>query len=118
MGERTKIRKPSGESGKPYPRRVRFVPPWMLPMGGSTLTITLGESASLRSSLVLNGRGGASSELARPLLSAWLAEQGVRVVEATEYFVDSTYKTNPLEYRPDQQVLTLTIEPGGAAAGL
>ena len=80
-------------------------------LSATRLTITLDESASLRSGLVLNGRGGASSELARPLLSAWLAEQGARVVEATEYFVDSTYKTNPLEYRPDQQVLMVTIKP-------
>jgi hypothetical protein len=86
-------------------------------LSATRLTISLRESASLRSAIVLNGRA-TSPELARPLLTAWLAKQGVTVVQASELFVDSTYRPNPLEYRPDEQVLELTIEPraGGAAA--
>ena len=78
-------------------------------LAATRLTITLTDSASLRAALVLNGR--TSPELARPLVTAWLEEQRVAVSEATEFFLDSTYRSDPLDYRPDQQVLSLTIEP-------
>ncbi len=80
-------------------------------LSDTRLTITLTESASLRAAVVLNGRPGASPELARPLLTAYLRACGAEVAEAAEYFLDDTYRSNPLEYRANQQVLTLTIRP-------
>ena len=75
------------------------------------LTITLSDSASLRAALVLNGRAGASPELARPLLMSYLRQAGVEVAETTDYFLDDTYRSNPSDYRPNQQVLTLLVRP-------
>ena len=75
------------------------------------LSITLTESASLRAALLLNGRQNASPELARPLLLAFLRENGAVVTESQEFFLDSVYRSSPLDYRPNQQVLTLTVEP-------
>lgn len=79
------------------------------------LQVTLTESASLRAALLLNGRSGASPELAKPLLCAYLRGRGVDVLELSEYFLDSVYKASPLDYRPNQQILTLTVSPSGSS---
>ena len=75
------------------------------------LTLTLTDTASLRAALLLNGRSGASPELAKPLLLAYLRARGVGIEEVGEFFLDGTYRQSPLEYRPNQQILTLTIRP-------
>ena len=80
-------------------------------LSDTRLTIVLSETASLHAAIVLNGRAGASPELARPLLSALLRRRGAAIVEKDEYFLDDTYRSNPNEYRANQQVLTLTIKP-------
>ena len=85
-------------------------------LSDTQLTVTLTDSASLRAAIVLNGRPGASPELARPLLFAYLRQHGARLVESNEYFLDSSYKSNPMEYRADQQVLTFTIRPAASRA--
>ena len=76
------------------------------------LSVTLNDSASLRAALLLNGRGAAASpELAKPMLLAYLRSRGCVVTEVNEYFLDSVYRSSPLEYRPNQQILTLTVAP-------
>lgn len=79
-------------------------------LSDTRLTVTLTESASLRAGVVLNGRSGCSPELARPLLIAYLRQRGV-LVESSEYFLDDTYRSNPQEYRANQQVIELTLKP-------
>ena len=76
------------------------------------LTVTLTDSASLRAALLLNGRPGASPELAKPLLLAYLRARAVDVTEVNEFFLDSVYRPSPLDYQPNQQILTMTIAPG------
>ena len=49
----------------------------------------------------------------RDLLPAYLRARHVAVTELTEYFLDGQYRSNPLDYRPDQQVLTFTMSPPG-----
>ena len=78
------------------------------------LSVTLNDTASLRAALLLNGRAGSSPELAKPLLCAYLRARGVEVTEASDYFLDSVYRSSPLEYRPNQQILSLTLSPGTA----
>ena len=80
------------------------------------LTVSLNDSASLRAALLLNGRDGASPELAKPLLIAYLRSRGVEVSEVSEYFLDSVYRPSPLDYKPNQQILTLSISPAAPAA--
>ena len=79
------------------------------------LSITLTDSASLRAALLLNGRLGASPELTKPLIFAYLRRGGATVTEAQEFFIDDTYRSNPLEYRANQQVLSLTLRPAAVA---
>ena len=76
------------------------------------LSVTLTDSASLRAALLLNGRPGASPELAKPLLLAYLRGRAVDVTDVNEFFLDSVYRPSPLDYRPNQQILTMTIAPG------
>lgn len=73
------------------------------------LTVTLNDSATLRAALLLNGRG-VSPEIARPLLTAFAASCGARVVEQAEYFLDD-YRESPLEYRASQTLLSYTLAP-------
>ena len=80
-------------------------------LSATRLSVTLDDSASLRASLLLNGRSGASPDLARPLLMAYLTAAGADVSEASEYFLDGTYRPNPQDYRPEQQVIQMTIAP-------
>ena len=56
------------------------------------LTLTLTDTASLRAALLLNGRSGASPELAKPLLLAYLRARGVAIEEVGEFFLDGTYR--------------------------
>jgi hypothetical protein len=79
------------------------------------LTVSLRDSASLRAALLLNGRVGSSPELARYMLPAYLREHGAAVVELNEYFLDSTYRASPFDYRPSDQVLALTVTPTSRA---
>jgi hypothetical protein len=51
-------------------------------------------------------------QLAKPLLLAYLRTRGVEVSEVSEFFLDSVYRSSPLEYRPNQQIVTLTVAPG------
>ena len=83
-------------------------------LSATRLQITLNDSASLRAALLLNGRKGGSPELSKPLLCAYLRANGVEVSETSEFFLDSVYRSSPLDYRPNQQILTLTISPAGA----
>ena len=64
---------------------------------------------TLRAALLLNGRG-VSPEIARPLLTAFAASCGARVVEQAEYFLDD-YRESPLEYRASQTLLSYTLAP-------
>ncbi|KAL1524053.1 hypothetical protein AB1Y20_018964 [Prymnesium parvum] len=73
------------------------------------LKVSLTDSAALRSCLLLNGR--VSPELASLMVLAFLREASVRVVDMSEYFLDDTYRPNPMEYRPTQFVLDLSIAP-------
>lgn len=82
------------------------------------LTIALNDSASLRAALLLNGRSGASPELAKPLLLAYLRSQAVEVSEVSEYFLDSVYRASPLDYQANQQILTLSVSPLPKAMGV
>ena len=82
-------------------------------LSDTRLTVTLTESASLRAAIVLNGRANASPELVRPLLLAYLRANGITTQESAEYFLDDEYRSNPLDYRPNQQVLTFTMRPSG-----
>ena len=95
----------------PIPRRDLFVAQ-RNELSPTRLSLTLTDSASLRAALLLNGRAGASPELAKPLLLAYLRASGVEVSESQEFFLDSVYRSSPLDYKPDQQVLTVTIAPG------
>jgi len=75
------------------------------------LRATLDEPASLRSALLLSQRsGGLSSELAAPLLAAYLRRACGATVSSSEYFVDE-YRDNPMDYRPSQRILEMTLVP-------
>ena len=49
--------------------------------------------------------------LAAPVLAAYLRSCGARLKTQEEYFIDDTYRPNPLEYRPNAVVLELTVAP-------
>ena len=74
------------------------------------LVVTLGEPASLGAALQLNG-GRVAPGLAAPVLAAYLRSCGARLKTQEEYFIDDTYRPNPLEYRPNAVVLELTVAP-------
>ena len=74
------------------------------------LVITLTDSAALQASLLLNGR--ISPEVTGPLIQAYLRSCGLVVGASTEYFLDDTWRPNPLDYRPSQWVLDLSVRPG------
>lgn len=76
------------------------------------LSVTLNDSATLRAALLLNGRG-VTPELARPLLTAYLARCGAKVTEESEFFLDD-YRESPLEYRASQTLLSFTVAPARA----
>lgn len=83
-------------------------------LSSTRLSVAISDSAALRGALLLNANSAArqiSPELVRPLLTAYLRASGVRVSEATEFFLDDEYRPNPLEYRPSQQVITLVLNP-------
>lgn len=72
---------------------------------------TLDEPAALRSALLLSQRaGGMSSDLATPLLAAYLRRACGAVVTTNQYFVDE-YRDNPLDYRPSQLIVEMTLTP-------
>jgi len=78
-------------------------------LSATKLTITLTDSATLRASLLLSGRG-VSPELARPLLVSYLNSCGARVSDASEFFLDD-YRESPLDYRPSQTLISFVVAP-------
>ena len=78
-------------------------------LSATKVAVTLFDSATLRASLLLNGRG-VSPELARPLLVSYLDSCGARVSEATEFFLDD-YRESPLDYRPSQTLISFVVAP-------
>ena len=66
--------------------------------------------ASLGAALQLNG-GRVAPGLAAPVLAAYLRSCRARLKTQEEYFIDDTYRPNPLEYRPNAVVLELTVAP-------
>ena len=76
------------------------------------LSITLIEPASLRASLLLNAAVGGrlSAGLALPALAAYLRACGAEVRDSSEFFVDE-YRENPMDYKPSQVLVELTLVP-------
>jgi hypothetical protein len=80
-------------------------------LSATLLRATLYEPAALRSALLLSQRaGGMSSDLAAPLLAAYLRRASGAVVTCNQYFVDE-YRDNPFDYRPSQLILELSLMP-------
>lgn len=80
-------------------------------LSATLLRVTIYEPASLRSALLLSQHAGRrSSELAAPMLAAYLRGACGASVAWSEYFVDE-YRDNPLDYRPSQLILELALTP-------